>query len=88
MLAEGAEVLRPGHKRGLDEKMNTRKSPVALAKGQLWRTNEGYIEIMELKRLIHYKFLKEPGQRLVRTRMSGKADFESYLKDHEAELVE
>ena len=60
----------------------------ALAKGQLWRTNQGFIEIVEIKRLIHYRLLKQPGQKLVRTQMSNWADLDRYLKEHQAELVE
>lgn len=61
--------------------------PVELAKGQLWKTEEAYIEVVEVKRLIHYRILRQPGQRLVRTRMSSPADFEQYLKKHHAGLV-
>ena len=59
-----------------------------LAKGQLWKTREGYLEIVDVKRLVHYRILKHPRQRLVRTQMSNMADLQDYLKSHEAELVE
>ena len=60
----------------------------ALAKGQLWKTDQGFIEIVDIKRLIHYRLLKQPGQKLVRTQMSNWADLDRYLKAHHAELVE
>ncbi len=66
----------------------TKGAPVELAKGQLWKMEEGYIEVMDVKRLVHYRILKQPGQRLVRTRMSSVADFENYVKEHHGELVE
>lgn len=61
---------------------------VVLAKGQLWKTREGYIEIVDVKRLVHYRILKHPGQRLVRTQMSNAGDFQEYLKGHGAELTD
>ncbi len=65
----------------------TNGGPVHLAKGQLWKTEEGYVEVVEIKRLVHYRISKQPGQRLLRTRMSSVADFENYLKEHHGELV-
>jgi len=43
-----------------------------LAKGQLWKTDDAYLQIVDLeKRLIHYKLMKKPDQpaatRLIRT---------------------
>jgi hypothetical protein len=58
-----------------------------LAKGQLWKTSQGFIEIVEAKRLIHYRLLKQPGQKLVRTQMSSWGDLDKYLREHRAELV-
>ena len=66
----------------------TKGDPVDLAKGQLWKTREGFIEVVDVKRLVHYRILKHPGQRLVRTQMSNVADFQDYLKAHSAGLVE
>ena len=64
------------------------RAPLELAKGQLWRTQEGFLEIVDIKRLVHYRLLKRPGQRLVRTQMTNSEDLQDYLKGHEAELVE
>lgn len=63
-------------------------APLELAKGQLWKTREGYLEIVDVKRLVHYRLLKHPGQRLVRTQMTNHNDLQGYLKSHAAELVE
>jgi hypothetical protein len=70
--------------------MNKRagKAASALTKGQLWKTGDGCLEIVGVKRLIHYRILKQPGERLVRTRMSSAAEFDEYLRSHGAQLVE
>jgi hypothetical protein len=59
-----------------------------MAKGQLWKINDAYIQIVEHgKRLIHYKMMKNVGQRGVFTHMSAVASLEEYLKANEARLV-
>jgi hypothetical protein len=59
-----------------------------LAKGQLWKINDAYIQIVEQgKRLIHYKMMKNVGQRGVFTHMSAVAALEDYLKANQARLV-
>jgi hypothetical protein len=70
-------------------KNNRKKSEAELAKGQVWRTAEAYLQIMDRgKRLISYKMMKERGQRAVRTQMSGIRAVEAYLNANEAELIE
>ena len=70
-------------------KNNRNKSEAELAKGQLWKTADVYLQIMDRgKRLIEYKMMKELGKRAVRTQMSGIAEVEAYLKANEAKLVE
>ena len=65
------------------------KYEAELAKGQVWKTGDAYLQIMDRgKRLISYKMMKEPGKRAVRTQMSAIAAVEAYLKKNEAELVE
>ena len=53
----------------------TRKKATAqqsLAKGQIWKTENAYIQIVELgKRLIQYKMMKQQGQKAVKTQMAG-----------------
>lgn len=69
-------------------KPNPKKLPPPLAKGQLWKLEDAYIQIMELgKRLIQYRMLKHLGQMGVRTRMTGIPTLEEYLRSNEARLV-
>ena len=59
-----------------------------LAKGQLWKLNHAYIQIVELgKRLIHYKMMTQPGETWVKTQMSGIETMWDYLKTRHAQLV-
>jgi hypothetical protein len=69
---------------------NNRKKPEAeLAKGQVWRTGDAYLQIMDRgKRLISYKMMKKRGERAVMTQMSGITAVEEYLKANDAELIE
>ena len=68
-------------------KTNGKKSTPALAKGQLWRTEKGHIQIVDLgKMLVHYKMLKELHQ-MRRTQMSRIDTMIGYLKTNRAQLV-
>jgi len=72
----------------LNMKTNGKKSTPALAKGQLWRTEKGHIQIVDLgKMLVHYKMLKELHQ-MRRTQMSRIDSMEVYLKTNGGQLVE
>jgi hypothetical protein len=69
-------------------KTNGKKSLPALAKGQLWSTAKGHIQIVDLgKMLVHYKMLRDLRQ-MRRTQMSRIDTMESYLKTNRARLVE
>jgi hypothetical protein len=69
-------------------KTNGKKSSLALAKGQVWRTEKGHIKIVELgKMLVHYKMLRVLHQ-MRRTQMSRIDTMEGYLKANGAQLVE
>jgi hypothetical protein len=69
-------------------KKNGNKSSPALAKGQLWSTENGHIRIVELgKMLAHYKMFKDLRPRQ-RTQMSRIDNMEVYLKTNGAQLVE
>ena len=69
-------------------KTNGKKSSPALAKGQLWRTEKGHIQIVDLgKMLVHYKMLRDLRQ-MRRTQMSRIDTMEGYLKTNRAQLVE
>jgi hypothetical protein len=69
-------------------KTNGKKSTPALAKGQLWKTEQGHIQIVDLgKMLVHYKMLRDLRQ-MRRTQMSRIDTMEGYLKTNRAQLVE
>jgi hypothetical protein len=69
-------------------KTNGKKSLPALAKGQLWSTTKGHIQIVDLgKMLVHYKMLRDLRQ-MRRTQMSRIDTMEGYLKTNRAQLVE
>jgi hypothetical protein len=66
---------------------NRKKALPALANGQLWKTDNAYIQIVELgKRLIDYRMMRELGQSR-RTQTSSIETMEHYLKTNEARLV-
>jgi hypothetical protein len=70
-------------------KNDRKESEAELAKGQVWKTGDAYLQIMDRgKRLISYKMMKQRGERAVRTHMSGIAEVEAYLNANEAELIE
>lgn len=74
----------------IKKKMRTtrRKLALPLAKGQLWKINDAYIQIVEHgKRLIHYKMMKNVGQRGVFTHMSAIGALEDYLRTNQARLI-
>jgi len=72
----------------LNMKINGKKTSPALAKGQLWQTAKGHIQIMDLgKMLVHYKMLKELHQ-MRRTQISRIDSMEVYLKTNRGQLVE
>jgi len=69
--------------------MKKRTKPLPpLTKGQLWKTDTGYVLIWHIgKRLIDYKMKKEPGQRAVRTQGTGIETLAKYLRTQKAVLV-
>jgi hypothetical protein len=69
-------------------KTNEKKASPALAKGQLWRTEQCHIRIVEIgKMLVHYKMLRDLRQ-MRRTQMSRIDSMVAYLKTNGARLVE
>ena len=67
---------------------NEKKSAPALAKGQLWKTEECHIQIVDLgKMLVHYKMLRAARQ-MRRTQTSRRDTMVGYLKTNRARLVE
>jgi hypothetical protein len=64
------------------------KGPAGLAKGQLWKTDNTYLQIVDLgKRQIHYKLMKDPRQPVVMTRLIRIDALAVYLRATEATLV-
>ncbi|HEY5913451.1 MAG TPA: hypothetical protein VJA21_22925 [Verrucomicrobiae bacterium] len=64
------------------------RSRPALAKGQIWKTKDVHVQIIELgKMLVHYKMLKELGQ-MRRAQMSRIEIMEEYLAANKARLIE
>lgn len=69
--------------------MKNSKQPLPpLEKGQLWKTDAGYIQVWHVgKRLIDYKMMRQPGQKAVRTQATAIDTLRTYLKDNGAVLV-
>jgi len=72
---------------GIEMKSKTPRPP--LAKGQVWKIDNAYIQIVELgKTLIQYKMLRQQGQKAVKTHMTGISTLQTYLKTNAAQLVD
>jgi hypothetical protein len=72
---------------GVKIKANSKKALPALANGQVWKTENAYIQIVELgKRLIDYRMMRQLGQSR-RTQTSRIETMENYLRNNEARLV-
>ena len=68
-------------------KVNSKKAFPALARGQLWKTENAYIQIVDLgKRLIDYRMMRQFGQSR-RTQTSTIEMMANYLKTNEARLM-
>ena len=68
-------------------KVYSKKALPALARGQLWKTENAYIQIVDLgKRLIDYRMMRQLGQSR-RTQTSTIETMEKYLKANEARLM-
>jgi hypothetical protein len=72
---------------GVKIKVNSKKALPALARGQLGKTENAYIQIVDLgKRLIDYRMMRQLGQSR-RTQTSTIETMEHYLKTNEARLM-
>jgi len=68
--------------------VKSKPSALGLAKGQVWKLKDIYVQIVELgHRLLHYRMLSFLGQRGVRTQVSGIDVMRHYLRSRRAELV-
>lgn len=71
----------------LREKKKTRNTRPALAKGQIWKTKDLHVQIVQRGNLlVHYKILKDLGQ-MRRVQMSRIESMEDYLKTNKARLL-
>lgn len=72
----------------MSSKMRQRKACSELAKGQLWKLNHLYIQIVELgKRLIHYRMLNDLKESGARVKTSSVEVLWRYLQSRHAQLV-
>ena len=60
----------------------------ALAKGQLWKTERGFVAIDHVgKRLIDYRLMKVPAQRAVRSQMATPDNVAEFLQANAGQLI-
>ena len=70
----------------IDMKLTKTATPPQLAKGQLWKTEKGHVEIMEVgKTLAHYRLFQT--QKRVPTNLGRIQMVQDYLCKNEARLV-
>ena len=71
----------------LRTKTNTRGKRPPLAKGQVWKTKDFHVQIVQCGNLlVHYKMLKDLGQ-MRRVQMSRIDIMEDYLRTNKARLL-
>jgi hypothetical protein len=69
-------------------KARNRLAAITLAKGQVFKVDDNYLEIVGIgKHLTHYKLSASLKQRGVPTRLGGIHDVEKYLKTKKAKLI-
>lgn len=65
-----------------------RRAAILLEKDQLWKVNEGYVQIVEIgKLLIHYRMFKSQTGHGVPLKTTSIKTVQSYLKSNRAVLV-
>src|SRR5262252_4932165 len=63
-------------------------NPVSLLKGQIWKVNETYVQIVDAgKTLIHYTMSPKPRQRGLRVHMATRETVLDFLKSNRAKLI-
>jgi hypothetical protein len=79
---------------GRSRTANGRKSRIdlrelELVRGQLWRADESFIQIMDVgKMLVHYRRSSRPETRSAPVRINSKTEILGYLRRHQAVLLE
>lgn len=67
---------------------NSRKSLPRPAEGQVWKIDDAYLHIVESgRRMILYRMVRQPGERVGATQMIGVEALAAYLSATEANLV-
>jgi hypothetical protein len=80
-----SEAKRHGPIASVMKSKKTNPTP-QLAKGQLWKTEKGHVEIMEVgKTLTHYRLYQN--QKRVPTNLGRIEMVQDYLKNNQAKLV-
>lgn len=66
-----------------------KRSKILLDPGQIWRTDKGYIEIVQLgKTLAHYRRSLTPGQKGLPVLLTSMESMTELLEKGQAQLVE
>ena len=65
-----------------------RANSFVFAKGQVWKTERGFVAIDRVgKRLMDYRLLKKLGQKAVRSQMSTHAGLADFLQANAGHLI-
>jgi hypothetical protein len=69
-------------------KLENAKRPEQLEKGQVWKTEHGYLYIEQLgHRVSHYKLMRHPEQKAASTRLITIEALGNFLRSSDAELL-
>jgi hypothetical protein len=69
-------------------KLENVKGPEQLEKGQVWKTEHGYLYIEQLgHRVSHYKLMRHPEQKVVSTRLITIEALGNFLRTSDAHLL-
>ncbi len=72
-----------------DRKTLAKAGGIELTRGQLWKTAEAYLQIMEVGRmLVHYRRAARPETRGMPVRINSKEEIQDYLSKQQAILVQ
>ena len=73
----------------VDRKSGAKVGAIELTRGQLWKTAEAYLQIMEVGRmLVHYRRAARPETRGMPVRINSKEEIQAYLRKQRAILVD
>lgn len=70
-------------------KPSVRVRTIELTRGQLWKSGDAYLQIMEVGRmLVHYRLTARPQSRGMPVRINSKEEIQDYLRKQRAVLVD